>query len=172
MLIVNSVFCYLPSGVTGVVVFCCFYTSAPRFNKLCIQRWSSAYLSWLVFIWVAVPSRWPRTSLTILLWDKQGIVAQRTASHWLFSHFSNHSVCKPQRWLFVKNLAFFSPLKYSHQPVWNKHPFHTQNHLNGFSIVIPWTSASSCCSMHVRLRFIHFQYSMKLHFIEMSHLSH
>ncbi len=57
-------------------------------------------------------------------WHRQGIFAQRSAAHWIFSFFRT-LLCKPWRWLCMKIPVDQQFLKYSDQLVWDQQPCST-----------------------------------------------
>ncbi len=79
-----------------------------------------------------------------MIWAFWGIFVHTTATHWIFSLFRT-SLCKPQRWLWMKIPVDQQFLKYSDQPVWHQQPLHVQSHLKPLSSPFwcsVWTSAS------------------------------
>ncbi len=76
------------SRVAPGVVFCCCSPSASRFDMMCVQRCTSAFLGcneWLTWVTVAFLLVQPVWPFSYDLWHQQGILDHRTAAHWIFS---------------------------------------------------------------------------------------
>lgn len=120
-----------------------------RFDMLCIQRWSFAYLGCKEFIWVTVAFLTTWKTVPILLWHQQSILTQNCCSLDIFFFFGTFFV-KPRADYVGKIPKDQQFLKRTDQPVCHQQSCHVQTHWNHPSSSV-WCSVwtSGVCLEHV-----------------------